>query len=75
MSIGLDTISEKGSFGIALNGFSDDKSLGGEQRKLSALLSADEPTQKLAKEVGVEVETILAYTFMGIVSRDVTVSG
>ncbi|KAG7571181.1 hypothetical protein FFLO_00854 [Filobasidium floriforme] len=66
LSIGLDTISEKGSFGIALNGFSDDKSLGGEQRKLSALLQADEKTQLLAKEKSVTVETILAYTFMGI---------
>jgi hypothetical protein len=42
--------------------------LGGEQRKLSALLQADEPTQDLAKEKGVTVETILAYTFMGLAS-------
>jgi len=65
LSIGLDTISENGSFGISLNGFSDDKSAGGEKRKLSCLLKPDEETAKLAGEKGVNVEMILAYTFMG----------
>ena len=68
LSIGLDTISENGSFGISLNGFSDDKSAGGEKRKLSCLLKPDEETAKLAGEKGVNVEMILAYTFMGKVS-------
>jgi hypothetical protein len=35
---------------------------------LSALLQADEKTQLVAKEKGIEIETILAYTFMGNVS-------
>ena len=37
-------------------------------RKLSALLQADETTQQTAKEKKIQVETILAYTFMGLVS-------